>query len=352
MGEHKGWRVRQEKRTGTWRGEVRRDGGYQVRTFATAKAARDWASGEAAQVRLGRAGPVIGAALPTEATADRYLADLRARGRSEAHLKDAGLILAAAARACPTLSSPDAPALLEQWLNTLRTSGAGRGGKPAPVSPARRNKYRAVIRALCQWAMRRDLLERDPTRAIEPARTPDFLKPQFSLDELRRLVRYHQTDGWRWAMLMLYAGLRADEARCLRYGDIDISGQVLLIQADSGAKIKRGRERIVPLQSELAMLLTPLGPPAMRVCDLGPGNLGRTFADLLTAAGIEPGARSPHSMRHTYAGLLTATGVPTALVGAYLGHTQASTTMGYTKLAARYVAGVTDWPRGQILLGL
>jgi hypothetical protein len=47
--------------------------------------------------------------------------------------------------------------------------------------------------------------------------------------------------------------------------------------------------------------------------------------------------------------MLTATGVPTALVGAYLGHTAAATTMLYTKLAASYVNSVAGWERGELL---
>jgi site-specific recombinase XerC len=38
------------------------------------------------------------------------------------------------------------------------------------------------------------------------------------------------------------------------------------------------------------------------------------------------------------------------LLGAYLGHSNASTTMGYTKLATRYVTAVKDWPRGEFRL--
>lgn len=350
MGEHKGWRVREEPRSCRWRGEVRVNGSYVVKTWDTAKQAREWARDEAAQVAMSRAYQPINVALLTAAAAADYLRDLERRGRAPSYLRDVRLILGSAAKACPTLDGRDSQAQLTDWLSGVRNHGDGRG-KAGELSPARRNKYRAVVRALCAWAIRHDKLRISPLRASLPAAVPDTMKPQLSLEELRKLVAYQpQPDGWRWAMLMLYAGLRADEARCLRFGDIDMDGGCILIRGESGGRIKRGRERIVPLQPELLPMLTPLGPPAMRIVQLGPGNLGRTFSDLLEDAGVSPGSRSPHSMRHTYAGLLTATGVPTAMVGAYLGHTQASTTLGYTKLATRYLAGVTGWERGTIRL--
>ncbi|MEY2800517.1 MAG: tyrosine recombinase XerD [Pseudomonadota bacterium] len=340
MGQHKGWRVCQDTRRNNWRGEVRHNGSYIVRCFPTAKEARTWASDQAAQIRMAKGYTPLRAGVLTEIVAADYQADLTARNRAPSYLRDVAVILAGAIDACPTLDAADAPRQITSWINA-----------DARLSPARRNKYRQVIRSLCRWAIRHDRLAVDPTRAILPAAVPERLKPQLTLDEMRRLVRYQaQPPGWRWAMLMLYAGLRADEARCLRYADIDLAGRVITISADSGARLKRGRERLVPLQPELLPMLMPMGPPALAIAGLGRNNLQRTFRDLLADAGIEPGNRSPHSMRHTFAGLMTATGVPAAMVGAYLGHTQASTTMIYTKLAVRYAAGVTAWGRGEIRL--
>lgn len=354
MGTHKGWRIRREPRSGRWRGAVRIGGGYRTRTFDDAAAARAWARQEAALVQVGT--PSLAVLLPrggdgTAVLTAGYIADLTARNRSPSHCRDALLILTGLAAACPQLQAADASERIERWLAHLESNGRGRG-YAGPVSPARRNKYLTVVRGLCRWAMDRDRLERDPCRAIRTAAVPDYMKPQPTIDEARALARSDQgTAAWRWALLMLYAGLRSDEARLIRWGDIDWSGGALQIVLASGANIKRERERLVPIQPELELLLRPrAGGGGDAVCGLSPCNLRRHWAGVLTRAGIERSDLTPHSLRHAYAGMLTATGEPTALVGAYLGHSEASTTLGYVKLAARYVAGARGWPRGELHL--
>lgn len=356
MSEHKGWRVRQEPRNGTWRGEVRVKGGYRTKTFETSAQARDWARGQAATVETGAPSSQLlaPAVAGTAALAKTWQEGLAARGRSPSYLCDVALILGSLAKAIPVLSEAGADLRLEEWLNNIKTNGKGRGGNPGAVSASRRNKYLAVVRAFIHWAIKRKRLARDLdlTVGIEMASVDDFMKPQLSIDDARKLAT-HAKDSktLRWCLLMLYAGLRSDEARCLRWEDIDWSGGAILVRMASGAEIKRRRERIVPLQEELASRLKPLSEGKTgAVCGLGRANLGRSFADLMTACKITTEGLSPHSLRHTYAGLMTATGEPTALVGAYLGHSEAKTTMGYTKLAARYVAAVRGWPRGELRL--
>jgi integrase len=152
---------------------------------------------------------------------------------------------------------------------------------------------------------------------------------------------------------MVYAGLRADEARMIRWRDFEWSAGMLMVKLDAGGQVKRRRERIVPIQDELREFLEPYeGKPADPVCGLGPGNLGRAFEDYLHYRGIERAGRTPHSCRHSYAALMTATGVPIQLVGAWMGHSNFKTTMEYTKMAARYSFDkrVQSWERGEMVL--
>lgn len=113
---------------------------------------------------------------------------------------------------------------------------------------------------------------------------------------------------------------------------------------------ERGRERIVPLQPELAEILGQPGAAGDPVAPRLEAIDSRRFARFLARCGVPAAGRTPHSCRHTYAGLMTATGVPGALLGAYLGHSSADTTAIYTKLAGRYAQAVGDWPRGAFRL--
>jgi integrase len=198
--------------------------------------------------------------------------------------------------------------------------------------------------------MRRDLLVRDPTRAIERAAEADPLRSQFGLEELTRLMAWPSPDpvARRRLALCLYAGLRADEAAALTWADVDQVGGVLLIRIHAGHRLKRGRERIVPIQPELTPMLGDPGQQSAAVAPGHPGNFRRAWPAVLGRCGVGVNGRSLHSLRHAYAGLMTACGVPGPLLSAYLGHTSAATTMIYTRLAARYVGAVAAWPRGRL----
>lgn len=356
MSKHTGWRVRLDKRSGAWRGAVRIDGGYRTKSFSGLSAerlARAWAKTEASGVILGRPSPSLVAAnhVATGDLVKTYRARLVTLGRAESYLRDVDLILASLVEAVPNLASDEAPEKFASWLLNLKSSGAGRGGKVAPVSSARRNKYLVVARALCRWGTRKGILVSDPSAQEDFAQVARFLKPQFGIDECRTLARHKGSKTYLWLMLMLYAGLRSDEARCLRWSDIDWTGGAIMIRLAAGASIKREKERIVPLQPELRSILAPLmGQANTRIVGLGRGNLQRAFADILIASEITQDGKSPHSCRHTYAGLMTATGVPTTLLRAYLGHESEKTTQGYAQMAARHVGGTAQWKRGEFSL--
>lgn len=304
-------------------------------------------------VLVGQPGAVVArGVVPASALLrDSYLAELRELGRADGTLIDLAVILGSFVAAVPRLDAEAAAVQTQTWLRGLRGSGLGRGD--GELSAARRNKYLVNARALVRWAMQRHDGLADCTRGLRAASVEARLKPQFTVDECGTLLGGRPSRTRCWVALMLLAGLRSDEARRIRWGDVDAAGGVLLVRLASGAQVKRRKERIVPIQPGLLAILGDFGPSDQPIAGLGAGNLVRAFADYLSARKLPHGARTPHSCRHTYAGLMTATGLPTALLGAYLGHSSAQTTMAYTALAARYAQDhrVLTWPRGVLRLG-
>lgn len=351
MGEHKGWFVRLDKRSGRHRGSVwlpsaRR---YKSKTWDKPAQAKQWAMGEAAKILQGETVDT-GARVADLRTA--YLDSLTARGRSASHMANVSRTLDGLERVAPDLAAPKAAAAIERWLDD------------ADVAAATRNRMLVEVRALVRWAQRRDRLVKDPTRAIERASVPAGLRAMFSLDEAARLLALPTPDPvmHRRVAILLLAGLRSDEAAALLWRDIDLVGGTILVRKREGYRLKRGRERIVPLQPMLRSILGEPGAPDAQVSPLGTFRYGpkgddRAYRDAnfrnlmplyVQACGVEVAGRSAHSCRHCYAGLMTATGVPGALLSAYLGHTSAGTTMLYTRMAARYVGAVSGWPRGEL----
>ncbi|MBM4431227.1 MAG: site-specific integrase [Chloroflexi bacterium] len=337
MGAHKGWRVRRSPSSaGGWLAEVRDSGRYRSRTFPAKTAATAWAVAEAAAVQA-RASVDALEGDTARKQVDDYLANLAQRGRSAHHLADCARILGGMAASVPDLEHRSATVRLEAWLASLA------------CGPATRNRYLTVTRGLVRWLQKRRRVRVDPTAPIERANAPRYLKPQFSLDELRTIVRAVGDRQHLRACLLLYLGLRDGETGLVQWQDVDWSGQCVLLRM-RGGKIKRDKERIVPLQDELAAILWPLRQDNGPVLPTTGANGRITFDRFLRRLGIDKDGRSPHSLRHCYAGLRVATGDPAALVGFAMGHSSAATTQIYLGLAARYSQAVGDWPRGQFRL--
>ena len=350
MGKHLGWRV--YEKAGEWVGAIREGDGYRTRGFTGEREATRWAQDEAAKSRARAAWESAPGRVMTAAAMADYLAALEARGRSPSHLVNVRATLTELAIEVPRLDSDDAQRALQRWWATLaKRSHGGHGAQGERMSPATRNRKLTEARALCRWLIRQDRLSSDPTRRLERLAVDSYLRPQFSLDELRTIVRATGDPQWLRLCLLVYLGMRDGEVDLIRWSDVDESGKVIALRLRAGTTIKRRRERLVPIPDELLAILTERrDKPEVPVLSPTKYNRHLLFARALERLGIPLDGRSPHSLRHTYAGVMTATGVPGPLLSAWLGHTSAATTMLYTKLAARYSAGVEGWPRGQMRL--
>lgn len=347
-----GWRVR-EKPNGKWLGlaSVPGEGRYESKVWESKSEANDWAKQRHAEMVAGvrvakqeerRVG------CDTAALARCYVDSLKGANRSPSHVRECKRVLDGLAAAVPDLAVKGVSKEIEAWLNAAT----------AELAPATRNRWLVAIRGMCRFAVRHEDLERDPTAAITRSQMPEFMKQCFSIEEARRLLCWVD-DPWhaRFAT-MLYTGLRVQECAGLEWQDIDWQGRTVMVRLrlEKGqmrtTRVKRKRERLVPLSDELAAILLPLrrerGPlfPSMEY------NPNRGFAGFLARAGVAKEGRSPHSCRHSYGGMMTAAGLVTPLLMAYMGHSNINTTLGYTKEAVRYAAQVAEegWKMGQMRL--
>jgi integrase len=343
-------------------------GRYRSKSFDKAKAAAAWAEEEAGKIRFGVVAPA-GRCLMSQVLPD-YLRHLDEAGRSASHRANVERTLLAVRDVAPELDAPDTEYRIDRWLAGLTAAAASK------------NRKLVEIRGLVRWLMRRRMLGRDPIAGLRRVTESRPLKAQFSADEVMRLVALPTPDPsmHRRVALMLLAGLRDDEAAALRWRDLDLGGGAILVRKVEGRRLKRNKERILPLQAALRSILGPIGePPTFPAYDAskapemakprardeaaararGTGldgqvapildpNLRRSFPAYLLACGVPVDDRTPHSCRHTFAGLMTASGVPTALLAAYMGHASAVTTFGYAQAAARHVQAAAGWPRGEL----
>jgi integrase len=354
-----GYRVRALR--GAWVAEVWTGRGYRSRSFPGTRdgqrAAERYGADEAAKVRAGVAARARFPAA-TLVMAQDHVAELRLLGRSEKHTGEVERQLGLLAQAVPDLGSRGAQAAVTAFLASPPKSDSGRA---APLSAATRNRWLVTVRGFCQWAIRHGRLVDDPTALVRQAQMDRPLPAVFGIAEVRACLQHVHWDTPRAGSdrrdpyhpmfaLLIYTGLRFQEAARLHWDDIDWDGGAVWVRLREGAVIKRRRERLVPLQAELAAILRgwqgTAGPVFRGRCH----NPYRGFAAFLGRAGVPVDDRSPHACRHTWASMMAATGVTTDLLRSYLGHGSANTTAIYTQMATRYVQAVDGWGRGSLAI--
>ena len=140
----------------------------------------------------------------------------------------------------------------------------------------------------------------------------------------------------RTILIMIYTGMRTGEVRAVDLAKVHLEQQYLV----GGIKTEAGIDREIPL----ANCILPLVQEALTEARYGlmPVRIEDfydAYAEAVERIGVRP--LSPYSCRHTTATALAEQGVPPAIIKAIMGHTNYSTTLGYTHIsAARKVEAV------------
>jgi integrase/recombinase XerD len=216
-----------------------------------------------------------------------------------------------------------------------------------PLSAASTARAVSAVRGLHRFAVREGLVDDDPAAGITPPATPQRLPKALDLHQIELILRQRGGDGPRElrdrALLeFLYGtGARISEAVGAAIDDLDLSDGTALLRG------KGGRSRLVPVggyaiaaidaylvrgRPELAR--AGRGLPAIFLNARG-GRLSRQSAwsilrGAAAAAGLDPTAISPHTLRHSFATHLLDGGADVRVVQELLGHASVTTTQVYT----------------------
>jgi integrase len=184
-----------------------------------------------------------------------------------------------------------------------------------------------------KWRMRAD----NPVKGIE--RNQEQKRQRYltgaELTRLTTALAEMRDQGAANAVrLLLLTGARRGELLAARWGDIDLDAGIWV---KPGATTKQKTTHRVPLSAAACRLLAE-----MRAQDGGewlfPNPQGdgarpdiRAAWEALRKAANIPDVRT-HDLRHSYASILASAGLSLPIIGALLGHTQASTTLRYAHL--------------------
>ena len=197
------------------------------------------------------------------------------------------------------------------------------------------NNDALLIKALCKYAMMRDIISKDYSKYLDiPSINPKRKKGAFTEAQMEQLAAM-ASQGVPWAdtaLMLCYTGFRITEFLELTPASYHADGDYL----QGGKKTEAGRGRVIPVHPKIKpylMAWLDRGGETIITRDGEPTNAGwyRGFAfpPLMQALGV-PEA-TPHWCRHTFATRLHAAGVDPITVKWLMGHsTKGDITMRYT----------------------
>jgi integrase len=242
----------------------------------------------------------------------------------------------------PTIGSIKVAALTHADVEKLHT-------RIASATPYAANRTAAVLSKMMSLAVKWGLRPDNPVKGLERAaehKRQRFLSPAEISRLGEALAQHPERASARAVQLLLLTGARRGEVLSATWPQFDLDAGVWVKPA---ATTKTNREHRVPLSGPALVLLRQMkaeadAENARRVRDgfaavdfLFPGKPGqpltaikKSWHSVTRTAGLE-GFRI-HDLRHTYASVLASEGLSLPIIGALLGHTQASTTHRYSHL--------------------
>lgn len=223
-------------------------------------------------------------------------------------------------------------------------------------SPATMARKIATLRSFYKWASKHGFADANPMTLIRTPRQSKRLPKAISLEQIEKLLSAPDAGealGARDRALfetLFSTGIRVSELVDLNFGDLDESGEALLVRG------KGKKERLVPLGSHALLAIRhylKLAGSDPRFTRIFAGDHGsaplfvnkhggrlssrsvrRKLDKYLRQVGLDP-TISPHTLRHSFATHLLENGADLRSVQELLGHQSLSTTQIYTHLTAR-----------------
>lgn len=207
----------------------------------------------------------------------------------------------------------------------------------------------AALRRYFTWAVRREILDADPTASISTPAAKGRLPRPLDQETAAALVSTEdeEAEPWRRArdravLEILYgSGLRASEVCSLTMQSLSTDRRMLRVMG------KGAKERLVPVSDHArdalsrweelrSTVVSPNSGVALFLTRRGNTISRRDVARIIDAAcerAALVGGTHPHALRHSFATHLMDNGADTRSIQELLGHSNASTTQRYTHVS-------------------
>lgn len=197
-------------------------------------------------------------------------------------------------------------------------------------SATSQNNYLRVIRVLFSEGVKGKFLDESPAKHVTEAKTTETEVGTLTPQELAILLQSAPEDFVPVIAIGAFAGIRREEIKQLDWRDIDLTHSTIRVRPK---KAKSARNRLVPIEENLAEWLRPLAKTEGRVwCKGG----DKKFTVSIRAAGFgEPGTETKeekkagvkfhrpfpeNGLRHSYATYWLAKNQDSGALSLHLGH--------------------------------
>ena len=208
------------------------------------------------------------------------------------------------------------------------------------IRPTTLNIELRVLKSMFNTAINWNLISSNPLKNVKQLRINQDIPKMFTQEEFG-LILEDLSPAWLKNIIILAVntGMRRNELINLKWADINISKQYLIIRNTESFTTKSKAERVIPLNLNSLEVLRNISPKDEFVftnCNsqkIYPNYLSQCFRDRLIKINIRNN-RSFHSLRHTFASWLVQKGVPMYEVSKLLGHSDIKTTEIYAHLTS------------------
>lgn len=329
------------------------------KSFPSLAAAKAWRADALGDVRRGTLS--AGASLTLRQAADDWLAGAKAGvipSRSGSPYKPGPLRLYESLLrrfVLPDLGGMQLAALRRADLQALADRMLRAGASPSTIHNAL-----MPVRALCRYALERDLVASNPTSNLRLPAASGRRERAASPSEVAALIEALPPDDQPLWWCAALAGLRRGELRALRWQDVDLAENLIRVrrswddyEGEQAPKSEKGKRR-VPIPPSLRRVLlawklrsgrdgsdlvfgrspsAPFAPFAIRA------RAQKAWAAAAVGAFLrgEGAALEPiglHELRHSYVSQLAEAGFSLPEIGDYVGHSSAWMTDRYRHLLA------------------
>jgi integrase len=204
------------------------------------------------------------------------------------------------------------PRELENWLHSLG------------LSPQSLNNFRTVVSGLFEHAVKRDLLGRNPMRAVARVKAVDKAPAIFTPDQLEKLLQAAPSDLLPALAVQAFAGVRTAEILRMEWSEIDLVPQrhqpygCLKVTA---TKSKTAKRRVIPIASNLADWLRPYAAKTGRIWSKKISAYHIAIRELLPQAELKEWP--DNGLRHSFASYYLAEHHDASKLALEMGHTSA-----------------------------